>query len=630
PVAVVNTDAAYQYLGRLVIDFDDNGVIIPESYDPDLSGAFATDDAGVERVGAEGLADPEIVAITAAVEEEIVSGESVFFAVTDVFLNGERAGGPIDGVRTQETNLGNLTADANLEYARQFDETVVVSYKNGGGIRANIGSIVVPGGDEDPQRLPPEGVPGAKPEGGISQNDVQNTLAFNNGLTLLSLDTAQLVNVLESTVSSWESIDAGSGGFGQYSGVQFSFDPSLEPGSRIVNAGVFAEDGTLIAQLVVDGELVDNGDQTFRTVTLDFLADGGGPGLPVTNPEEDGFDADIAAATNRVDLVDSENPTFTGPATFSPDGGEQDALAEYLLENFGNEEGDPTFSIADTPVEEDERIQNLSFREDTVFGASDGGGGDGVSEIRVATFNASLERSAEGELISDLSTGDNAQAQNVAQIIQQTNADIILINEFDFDENGEAAALFQQNYLSVSQGGEDPVEYPFVYVAPTNTGVDSGLDLNGDGETGTANDAFGFGTYPGEFGFIILSKYEIDEPNIRTFQEFLWQDMPDSLLLADTDDSEPLTELLDDDAIAGFRLSSKNHVDLPVIVDGETVHVLAAHPTPPVFDDPTFDLNGKRNADEIRFWADYVAGEDYITDDAGVSGGLAEGSRFVI
>ncbi|MEM8596676.1 MAG: bifunctional metallophosphatase/5'-nucleotidase [Pseudomonadota bacterium] len=369
PVAVVNTDAAYNYVGRLVIDFDENGVVIPESYDAAISGAYETSDAGVARLGAEGLADPEIVEIASLVEQTIVAGESEFFAVTTEFLNAERAGGGTDGVRTQETNLGNLTADANLAYVQQFDDEVVFSFKNGGGIRANIGTIVQPAGDGDPVRLPPEGVPGAKPEGGISQNDVANTLAFNNGLTLLSLTTQQIVDTVEATLENYTSLEQSAGGWGQFGGLEFSFAPDLAPGNRIVNAALVDQaTGETIAELVRDGEVVDNGDTTFRTVTLNFLANGGADGLPVTDPDEDGFDADIAAATNRVDLVDDENPVFDGGATFAATGSEQDALAEYLLEAFGREEGDPTVDLVDTTPRLDARIQNLDFRADGVFG----------------------------------------------------------------------------------------------------------------------------------------------------------------------------------------------------------------------------------------------------------------------
>ena len=259
-------------------------------------------------------------------------------------------------------------------------------------------------------------------------------------------------------------------------------------------------------------------------------------------------------------------------------------------------------------------------------------------QIRVATFNASMNRGTEGGLIADLSDGTDAQARSIAEIIQKADADVILVNEFDFDAGGDAARLFQENYLSVSQNGADPIDYPYVYVADSNTGVLSGFDLNNDGTTATeadrgtftyANDSYGFGQFPGQFGFVIYSKYPIDTDNIRTFQTFLWKDMPGNLLTEDPSTTNNLDEYYAPDEIAALRLSSKNHVDLPVIVGGETVHILAAHPTPPVFDGPE-DRNGKRNHDEIRFWNDYVNGADYIYDDNGVTGGLASGERFVI
>ncbi len=373
PVAVVNTDKNYEYIGRLVVDFDENGLIIPESYDSAVSGAYAADAAGLARLGAtvEGDADPQIVAIAERIREGIIAGESEFFGVTTVFLNAERSGGGIDGVRTQETNLGNLTADANLWYAREyFDESVVISYKNGGGIRQNIGTIVEPGGGVPPLRLPPEGVEGAKPEGGISKNNIADTLAFNNGLSLLSLTTQQIADMLEFTVGNYTGQAESAGGWGQFSGLKFSFDPAREAGSRVVNAGIVDEDGAVIAEIVRAGRVADNGDQTFRIITLDFLAGAGRGGLPITDPNAPGFDPAIAAQVNRVDIVDRDS--FTGPAFFSPDGGEQDALAEYLLLNFGRDpeaEDFRTFDEADTPVEFDTRIQNLEFRADEVLPA---------------------------------------------------------------------------------------------------------------------------------------------------------------------------------------------------------------------------------------------------------------------
>ncbi len=257
--------------------------------------------------------------------------------------------------------------------------------------------------------------------------------------------------------------------------------------------------------------------------------------------------------------------------------------------------------------------------------------------IRIATFNASLNRATESGLIADLSTPDNAQARAIAEIVQKADADVILINEFDYDAAGQAAALFRENYLSVGQNGAAPIDYPYVYSAASNTGVLSGFDLNGDGVTASeadrgsftyAGDSFGFGQFPGQFGFVIYSKHPIDAGNVRSFQNFLWKDMPGNLLTEDPTDQK-LSDFYSPEEIAALRLSSKNHVDVPVLIGGETVHVLASHPTPPVFDGPE-DYNGKRNSDEIRFWADYVEGAGYIYDDAGGLGGLAPGARFVI
>ncbi|HET6832874.1 MAG TPA: endonuclease/exonuclease/phosphatase family protein [Acidimicrobiales bacterium] len=251
--------------------------------------------------------------------------------------------------------------------------------------------------------------------------------------------------------------------------------------------------------------------------------------------------------------------------------------------------------------------------------------------VRFATFNASLNRGVSGELIEDLSSPDNAQAATVAEIIQRVRPDVLLINEFDFDSGGTAARLFQENYLSVPHNGAAPIEYPHRFVAPSNTGVASGLDLNNDGSVGGPDDAFGFGFFPGQFGMAVYSMHPILLDDVRTFQMFLWADMPGALLPDDPTTPEP-ADWFSAEELAAVRLSSKSHWDLPVDIDGRTVHLLVSHPTPPVFDGPE-DRNGRRNHDEIRFWADYVTpGEasTYIYDDAGKRGGLTPGARFVI
>jgi len=256
--------------------------------------------------------------------------------------------------------------------------------------------------------------------------------------------------------------------------------------------------------------------------------------------------------------------------------------------------------------------------------------------VRFATFNASLNRSAAGELVADLSTGGDEQARNVAETIQRSRPDVLLVNEFDYDQDERAVDLFRDNYLEVPQRGARPVHYRYAYAAPVNTGVPSGHDLNNDGTVGGGDDAFGFGFYPGQYGMVVYSRYPIQTRSVRTFQRFLWKDMPGAMLPDDPATPAPAdwysAEELDD-----VRLSSKSHWDVPIRLGRRTVHFLVSHPTPPVFDGPE-DRNGTRNFDEIRFWADYVSARwwqprhrsAYIYDDRGRRGGLRPGAPFVI
>ncbi len=253
-----------------------------------------------------------------------------------------------------------------------------------------------------------------------------------------------------------------------------------------------------------------------------------------------------------------------------------------------------------------------------------------ANQVRFATFNASLNRRNAGDLMSDLSTPDNAQAQAVAEIIQRTRPDVLLINEFDFDAGGVAAQGFQDNYLSVSQNGADPIVFPHRFVAPSNTGIPSGFDLDNFGGVGGPGDAFGFGFFPGQFGMAVYSMHPIDELGVRTFQLFLWKDMPGALLPDDPSIPGP-ADWYSPPELDVFRLSSKSHWDVPIEIGNAEVHFLVSHPTPPVFDGAE-DRNGTRNHDEIRFWADYVipSRSGYIVDDQGMSGGLQPGANFVI
>ncbi|MEM1251156.1 MAG: choice-of-anchor I family protein [Cyanobacteria bacterium P01_H01_bin.21] len=389
PVAIVNTDGNYQYVGRLVIEFDENGNIIADSYDAEVSGAYATDDQGVADLNAEGLVDPEIQAITDDLREVIIEAESNVFGVSEVYLDGTRG-----SVRTEETNLGNLTADANLSAAKEADDTVVISLKNGGGIRADIGQVVVPaGGTGEPEELPNEAVFDAdgnevKPEGGISETDIANTLAFNNNLTLLTVTAEELLALMEHSVAASSLDDSNTQGrFPQIAGFSFSFDLTRESGDRVVSLAIEDAEGNDIDVVVQDGEIVGDPSREFRMVTLGFLADGG-----------DGYPFPTGDSANRIDLDADE--TFTGDATFAPDGTEQDALAEFLADNFA---ADSPFNEAETSREDDTRIQNLAFREDSVIDDGGSGGVDPDADV-VGTGGDDVLAGGEGD--QSISGGD--------------------------------------------------------------------------------------------------------------------------------------------------------------------------------------------------------------------------------
>lgn len=250
--------------------------------------------------------------------------------------------------------------------------------------------------------------------------------------------------------------------------------------------------------------------------------------------------------------------------------------------------------------------------------------------IRVATFNVSLNRKASGELKSDLAAGDD-QATNIAIILRTVRPDIVLLNEFDYDDSGESILAFRANYLelpALAGNISEPINYPHVFTAPVNTGVPSGLDLNQNGVTTDSADAFGFGDFPGQYGMVVLSRYPIQTDAVRTFQKLLWNSMPDAAAPTDPNTGEAWYPV---EIWSKLRLSSKSHWDVPVQVGDNVLHVLASHPTPPAFDGPE-DRNGRRNHDEIRFWSDYLLddGNDWIVDDRGGVGGLNKEADFVI
>ncbi|AXQ98316.1 endonuclease/exonuclease/phosphatase family protein [Pseudoalteromonas piscicida] len=259
--------------------------------------------------------------------------------------------------------------------------------------------------------------------------------------------------------------------------------------------------------------------------------------------------------------------------------------------------------------------------------------------LRVATFNVSMEATnyqQKGQALDSqklsklLQNGQHQQIKNIAEIIQRVRPDVILLNEFDYiAEPNKGVLAFVNNYLAQPQADQQPISYPYFYIAPVNTGLPTPYDLDNDGKHANyGGDAQGFGLYEGQYGMVVLSKYPIKKEQARTLQTFLWKDMPDHKVTTDPTTKQPWYS---EQEWQNLRLSSKSHWDLPIEVNGKLFHLLAMHPTPPVFDGEE-DRNGNRNHDEIRLMADYIDPKrsQYIYDDNGAKGGLKSDARFII
>ncbi len=360
PIVVVNVDADYKYLGRFMAPFDSKGVLITQRFDNKLSGAWATsetdDTAGGVTVS--GL----VTQVRDAIKAVLKSKDGNVFGKTSEFLEGRRA-----AVRNEETNFGNLTADANLWYARLLDPTVQISLKNGGGIRSEIGEVLaMPGATTGAVLTAPKANAEANRQAGeISQLAVETALKFNNKLWVFDVTAAQLKSLLEHGVA----VLGSQGRFPQVGGMSFSYDPTRTaqtldanfavstPGERIRSLKVGAD------VVVQNGVLQGNAQRTFRLVTLNFLAEGtstavgGGDGYP--------FPA-TADFVNLVKLDTTLTPTTGGGAASTSTavlGSEQDAFMKFMKSQYGN----TAFGVKDTPAAQDLRIQNLSQRSDTVL-----------------------------------------------------------------------------------------------------------------------------------------------------------------------------------------------------------------------------------------------------------------------
>jgi len=358
---IVNTDNEYTYLGRLVVDFDDNGAIILESLTVNvtINGAYAATEENVaeawddldgdlsDTAFAEGTRGETVDDITSAVQSVIDLKSGNVYGYSDVYLEGGRS-----KVRSEETNLGNVSADANADAARDAlgltPADAIVSLKNGGGIRAQIGTVSAP----DPVDGTVDFLPNRNGE--VSQLDVENSLRFNNALVAFDTTPQGLLNILNNPAA----LTAGNGGFLQIGGLQISYDPTAAAGSRVRDIVLVDEAGNKAAAIADDGVIVPGAPAVITMVTLNFTANGG-DGYPI-----------VANATNFRFLLD--DGTVSAPVDASqlllPPANvltEQEAFEAYFRENFATP--DDGFDIADTSQAGDLRIQNQAARTDSVL-----------------------------------------------------------------------------------------------------------------------------------------------------------------------------------------------------------------------------------------------------------------------
>ena len=341
-VAVVSGEGQYQYLGRLVVDFDSAGRITA------IDGAsdnIAVTPAAVATLWVSG--DPyaagtrggTVKAVTDAVNAVITSKDGLILGKSSVYLEGRRV-----NVRQQETNFGNLSADANLWYAQQVDPTVKVSIKNGGGIRNSIGSV-----DAGGSLLPTAANPTAgKATGDVSRLDVEDSLKFNNTLSLLTVTAGQLKVLLEHGVAGSNGNGADKttpGQFCQLGGIMVVADlaetpvsyasagtppqiSSVNSGTRIRHAALLDSSGNPTEVIISNGVVV-NPLKKIRIVTLNFLASSSPAGSDFGG---DSYPFPWALRTlDTSDRVDITTDGSTNASIFAAAGSEQDAFAEYML-----------------------------------------------------------------------------------------------------------------------------------------------------------------------------------------------------------------------------------------------------------------------------------------------------------
>ncbi|MGD9880243.1 MAG: choice-of-anchor I family protein [Reyranella sp.] len=419
---IVNTDGEYTYLGRLVVGFDANGEIILDTLTENVAvnGAYASTKANVAEAWGVGDSQLETTAfadgtkgdavrdITQAVDSVIAAKDGTVFGFTDVYLEGERA-----FIRSQETNLGNLAADSGIQALKEIlgsaaNGQFIVGLRNGGGIRAQIGSV-----DDEGDKIAPIANPDAgKPAGGVSRLDVENALRFDNKLMVFDTSAAGLKAILEHGVAA----GANQGRFGQVGGIRFSYDPDLAAGARILSLSLIDDLGNVIARVVENGVVLADAPARITVSSTSFTANGG-DGYPI---KANGENFRFVLTDNTLSAPVDEALDFTLAANTPANAmGEQVAFGHYLSTFFGT--ADKAFNAADTTEAQDMRIENLNVRDDAVFqGITTGGNDPGDNAVNGTAGDDTLQAGAGNDTVTGDLGADSIDLGAGADILRDT------------------------------------------------------------------------------------------------------------------------------------------------------------------------------------------------------------------
>jgi hypothetical protein len=220
-----------------------------------------------------------------------------------------------------------------------------------------------------------------------------------------------------------------------------------------------------------------------------------------------------------------------------------------------------------------------------------------ANPLRIATFAAPLSRDGPGLLLRDILKGQDQSIITIARVVASVDPDILLLTDFDHDAGLAALNAFAE--LLAEQGSS----YPVRFALPTNAGLPTGHDMDGNGRLGEARDAMGYGLFRGNGGMALLSRVPINVAGVQDFTTLLWRDLPEARL--PQIDGQPFPSA---EAQAAQRLASSGFWIIPMRPENEPPFaLLASAATTPAFDGPE-DRNGRRNRDEIRFWSLYLDG----------------------